>query len=342
MDREVTQIGVKTTIKDATKGGGKVAVKDAVKAAAKGGGNAAAKDTAKGKATRAAEKTMVDELKRLRGQLSKMQKKIDAGGAEAKAAQKEKAALEKELAKKAEALASSEQETVINQNMAGSITREELEATMKKLLEGKELNKGLEKETKSKLGTFQKIGLAYIGYEVLVGACLQTEDECKKKCKKRENSANPGGGVLSSLTGVACKDLKDPDCPTTTADKDCPAYCKQACTEDQRILMAPCLVIANLAGALVKIMPNLLKSPLSIWDNFKWLIIGIPLVIFALIFVPIIINMFSGAKKKKKTVGENIGKGAIQSIETKALNKINKTDKINKTGGRRKYKYKSR
>jgi hypothetical protein len=216
--------------------------------------------------------------------------------------------------------------------MAGSLTLEELEATMKKLLDGKELNKGLENETKSKLGTFQKLGLAYIGYEVLIGACLQDEDECKKKCKKRENSANPGGGALSSLTGTKCEDLKDPNCPTETADKDCSAYCKQACTQDQRILRAQCLVNANPAGALVKVLPNLAQKPLQIWDNFKWFIIGIPLVIFALIFVPMIINMFRGARTAAVMVGENIGTTAIKSIETKAIKKINKT------GGRRKYK----
>ena len=331
------KIGVKKVVKKKTvKDAGKVVVKGAGKDAAKGAAKGAAKDTTKEEATRAAEKKMEDEIKRLRDQISNMQKKIDAGGEEAKAAQKEKAALEKELAEQAEKLASSEQETLINKNMAGSITLEELEATMKKLLEGKELNKGIEKETKSKLGTFQKIGLAYIGYEVLVGTCLQSEDECKQKCKKRENSSNPGGGVLSSLTGTACEDLKDPNCPTDTPDKDCLAYCKQACTQDQRILRAQCLVNANPAGALVRVLPNLAKTPLSIWDNFKWLIIGIPLVIFALIFVPMIINMFSGARTAAKTVGENIGTGAIQSIETKAMKKFNKT------GGRRKYKYKSR
>jgi len=168
--------------------------------------------------------------------------------------------------------------------------------------------------TLDKMGFFKKVGLVILGYNVLVGGLLESEAECEKSCKTRTHTPNVSGNLISKATSSGCDTLTDPNCPAKQTKDQCTAYCKKACAQDQRVKRAQCLFASNPMGAILAAIPNMAKTPLSIWDNFKYLIIGIPLFIILLISIPLIKGLFTGAETAAGAVGTAMGTRAIQRL----------------------------
>tara|TARA_B100000963_G_scaffold361780_1_gene399470 strand:+ start:677 stop:1717 length:1041 start_codon:yes stop_codon:yes gene_type:complete len=138
----------------------------------------------------------------------------------------------------------------------------------------------------------------FIGMEIMIKKQMQTDGECKRLCESRNN---PKG---------TCSDPNIPDavCPTTT--EDCGKYCDTACSTENRLARAEQRVLDNPMGTALdsigSAIDNAVNAPLQLWDTFKYIFIGI-----GVILLLVIVYKFSTAWVSGKAASMTI-KGATR------------------------------
>ena len=106
--------------------------------------------------------------------------------------------------------------------------------------------------------------VAFVGIEAILALTVQDEDECIQNCKDRKNSTLDCSDQTPTVVAANCPSGSD----------DCGTYCKDACSQDNRMNRALCLMKKNPASVLTSALGKIVTSPFNIWDTFKYEIIG--------------------------------------------------------------------
>lgn len=200
----------------------------------------------------------------------------------------------------------------------------------------KEIEKELEELNKIKEGRFRKLGRAmkdgafsagsmfvdmvkklftkdglkvllalFIGMEIMIKKQMQTDGECRRLCESRNN---PKG---------TCSDPNIPDavCPKTTKNEDCGKYCETACSVDNRLARAKQRVLDDPAGTALNVIgdtiDNVVDAPGRIWDTFKYVFIGIGVILLLVIVYKFSTAWVSGKAASMTIMGATRGSSGI-------------------------------
>ena len=106
--------------------------------------------------------------------------------------------------------------------------------------------------------------VAFVGIGAILALTVQDEDECIQNCKDRKNSTLDCSDQTPTVVAANCPSGSD----------DCGTYCKDACSQDNRMNRALCLMKKNPASVLTSALGKIVTSPFNIWDTFKYEIIG--------------------------------------------------------------------
>lgn len=149
------------------------------------------------------------------------------------------------------------------------------------------------------------LGVVMLGGYFLVARQMQSEGECKKQCKARNN---PKG---------TCSDPNIPEANCPPKETDCETYCANACSQANRIARAKKQVADDPTGAVLGAMAGALDSPFEFWDTFKYVIMGI-----GTILILVLVYKFSTAWVSGKAANMTI-RGTTRGLGSTDLQKYN-------------------
>jgi hypothetical protein len=149
------------------------------------------------------------------------------------------------------------------------------------------------------------MGMVMLGGYFLVARQMQSEGECKKQCKARNN---PKG---------TCSDPNIPEANCPKKETDCDTYCANACSQENRIARAQKQVADDPTGAVLGAMAGALNSPFEFWDTFKYVIMGI-----GTILILVLVYKFSTAWVSGKAANMTI-RGTTRGLGSTDLQKYN-------------------
>ena len=161
----------------------------------------------------------------------------------------------------------------------------------------------------------------FIGMEIMIKKQMQTDGECRRLCESRNN---PKG---------TCSDPNIPDavCPTTTKNEDCGKYCETACSVDNRLARAKQRVLDDPAGTALNVIgdtiDNVVDAPGKIWDTFKYVFIGIGVILLLVIVYKFSTAWVSGKAASMTIMGATRGSSGITDKDVQ--NYKNMKDNIN-------------
>ena len=110
--------------------------------------------------------------------------------------------------------------------------------------------------------------MLFLGIGAILALTVQDKDECRQNCKDRTNSTLDCSDQTPTIPSSNCPD-----------DGDCDTFCKDACSDDNRLNRALCMMKKNPAQVLAAAGKKLIASPFNIWDTFKYEIIGFVLLL---------------------------------------------------------------
>ena len=192
-------------------------------------------------------------------------------------------------------------------------------ANMTKDLKGSSTVSDLRKSIFEKIpgpGGLKYLAAAFIGYEFMIRKNMQTADECKKKCKERDN---PMG---------TCKDPNIPDaiCPKETPDEDCGKYCDVACSRENRLARAKQRVIDDPTGSALGVIDSafdhLIDDPIQIWDTFKYIFIGIGVIILLFVVYKFSSSWVSGKAATLTMMGATSGSSGLNAADVQKYKRM--------------------
>uniref|UniRef100_A0A6C0F598 Uncharacterized protein n=1 Tax=viral metagenome TaxID=1070528 RepID=A0A6C0F598_9ZZZZ len=154
----------------------------------------------------------------------------------------------------------------------------------------------------------------FIGMEVMIRSQMQTDGECKRLCESRNN---PKG---------TCSDPNIPDavCPTTT--EDCGKYCDTACSTENRLARAEQRALDNPMGTALdsigSAIDNAVNAPLQLWDTFKYIFIGIGVILLLAIVYKFSTAWVSGKAASMTIMGATRGSSGITDADVQNYKKM--------------------
>jgi len=149
------------------------------------------------------------------------------------------------------------------------------------------------------------LGVVMLTGYFLVATQMQSEGECKKQCKARNN---PKG---------TCSDPNIPEANCPPKETDCDTYCANACSQENRIARAKKQVADDPTGAILGAMAGAFNGPFEFWDTFKYVIMGI-----GTILILVLVYKFSTAWVSGKAANMTI-RGTTRGLGSTDLQRYN-------------------